>query len=219
MYHFVYRLAMIEPEGPLVGSLALISMAFILASGSPRRLELLRQLGIEPVVRPADVDESVREGEDPESYVRRVAELKGGAVEVDSGDVVLSADTTVTIDGLILGKPFDESDARDMLRRLSGRTHSVITAVNVRWNARAATDVCRSSVTFMSLSDADIAWYVSTGEPADKAGAYGLQGAGGLFAVSIDGSTDNIIGLPRALTAGLFEDLGLRLLDFSQIGP
>lgn len=193
-------------------------MALILASGSPRRLELLRQLGIEPIVRPADVDETVHDGEDPETYVRRVAEMKAAVVEVESGDVVLAADTTVTIDDLILGKPSDNNEAFDMLRRLSGRTHVVLTAVNVRSNDRTATGIARSSVTFMDLTDADIDWYVATGEPADKAGAYGLQGAGGLFAVSIDGSTDNIIGLPRALTGALFADLDLRLLDFSQIG-
>jgi len=94
----------------------------------------------------------------------------------------------------------------------------VLTAVNIRSHDRTATGIACSSVTFMPLTEEDIDWYVATGEPADKAGAYGLQGAGGLFAISIDGSTDNIIGLPRALTSVLFADLDLRLLDFSQIG-
>jgi len=193
-------------------------MALILASGSPRRLELLRQLGIEPVVRPADIDESVHDGEAPDDYVRRIALGKANAVLAEPDDVVLAADTTVTIDGLILGKPVDEPDTRAMLHRLSGRRHVVLTAVTIRTTDHTVTDVEESTVTFSPLSDQDIDWYISTGEPTDKAGAYGVQGAGGLFASSIDGSTDNIIGLPRALTARLFDDLGLRLLDFSRFG-
>ncbi|NNC81855.1 MAG: septum formation inhibitor Maf [Acidimicrobiales bacterium] len=193
-------------------------MALILASGSPRRLELLRQLGIEPVVRPADIDESVHDGEAPDDYVRRIALGKANTVLAEPDHVVLAADTTVIIDGLILGKPVDEPDTRAMLHRLSGRRHVVLTAVTIRTMDHTVTDVEESTVTFSPLSDQDIEWYVLTGEPADKAGAYGVQGAGGLFVSSIDGSTDNIIGLPRALTARLFDDLGLRLLDFSQFG-
>jgi septum formation protein len=193
-------------------------MDLILASSSPRRLELLVQLGIDPVVVAADVDESVLDGETPDEYVQRVSELKCRAVSSGPADVVLAADTTVAIDGDILGKPGDEATAATMLARLSGRTHEVHTAVSLARDATLVTGLETSIVSFRTLAPADIDWYVATGEPFDKAGAYGIQGAGGLFVQSVDGSADNIVGLPRALTSRLFDRLGLRLLDFSRFG-
>lgn len=172
-------------------------MALILASGSPRRLALLQELGLDPVVRPADIDETPFDGEAPAPYVERLAIEKGAAVTTDSQDVVVSADTIVAIDGELLGKPVDDTDAARMLRQLSGRTHQVMTGVAVRRGGQVQSFVETTTVHFDELSDDEIEWYISTGEPVDKAGAYAIQGRGGAFITSIDGSYDNVIGLPR----------------------
>lgn len=174
-------------------------MALILASGSPRRLHLLEELGLEPVVRPADIDETPLLDEPADAYVERLAIEKGAAVapSADAGDVIVSADTIVVLDGELLGKPADDAEAAEMLRRLSGRTHVVLTGVAVRRGDQVDSFVETTVVHFAEMSNEDIAWYVSTGEPADKAGAYGMQGRGGAFVVSIEGSYDNVIGLPR----------------------
>jgi septum formation protein len=167
----------------------------ILASQSPRRAELLTAAGYEFDVIPADVDESVHAGEDAEAYARRVAEAKARAVLARShGRPVLAADTVVVIDGHILGKPADAPDARRMLRMLSGRQHEVLTAVTLD----AATRVERTTVEFATLTDEEIAWYVSSGEPMDKAGAYAIQGRASRFVLRIDGSYSNVVGLPMA---------------------
>ncbi len=204
----------------------------VLASQSPRRRELLEQLGVPLVVRPAHADEAVLPGEAPRDYVLRVARDKArlasaaGARERDAGGpVVLAADTAVVLRGEVLGKPAGAEDARRMLRALSGTVHEVLTAVCVRRTggtrslAAAAEDVLSveldavvsTEVRFAPLSDAEVAWYVATGEPLDKAGAYAIQGAGGAFVVRVDGSVSNVVGLPLAETADLLRRAGYPL--------
>ncbi len=175
----------------------------VLASASPRRRELLEQLGWTLDIRPADVDESPQPGEDPRAYVLRLAIEKCRAVRAAPGDLVIAADTTVDIaaaDGRrrIAGKPTDVDDARRMLRSLSGRTHRVHTAVAVRRGEGAASTVVTTHVRMSVLSDADVECYVATGEPFDKAGGYAIQGAGGALVQSVRGSVSNVIGLPLA---------------------
>jgi septum formation protein len=182
----------------------------VLASQSPRRRELLEQLGIALDVRPAHVDEAVRAGEAPGDYVLRIARDKARAVP---GDVVLAADTAVVLRGEVLGKPRDAADARRMLSALSGTTHEVLTGVCVRRTSVRieASLVASSSVRFARLSPAQIAWYVGTGEPLDKAGAYAIQGAGGAFVLGVEGSVSNVVGLPLAETADLLRRAGFPL--------
>ena len=172
----------------------------MLASGSPRRRELLVQLGIDVEVRPADVDETPRPGESPGDLVRRLAVAKARAVATIEPDaVVLGADTVVDVDGVIFGKPGDGADARRMLSALSGRTHQVHTAVAVtRPDGTIASEATTTNVTFVELTPAMIDWYVATGEPADKAGGYGLQGIGGVFVERVDGSVSGVLGLPMS---------------------
>ncbi|MFL5273583.1 MAG: Maf family protein [Anaeromyxobacteraceae bacterium] len=183
-------------------------MLLTLASRSPRRRELLGQLGLALEVSPADTDESPRPGEPAEAYVARVAREKAGAVRAET---VLAADTSVVLDGAILGKPADDADARRMLRALSGREHEVLSAVCARRLGREEAVVVTSRVAFAPLRDDAIAWYVATGEPRDKAGAYAVQGAGGAFVVAISGSVSNVVGLPLAETLALLGRLGFRL--------
>lgn len=186
-------------------------MRLVLASGSPRRAELLARLGCRPEIRPADVDETPREGESPAALVTRLAAVKAAAVAAD-GEVVLAADTMVVRDGVALGKPRDRADAAAMLRSLAGRTHEVLTGVAVvRGPVHAATRVT-TAVTFRPLSEGEIAWYVATGEPDDKAGGYGLQGAGAALVAHVAGSDTNVIGLPLAETVALLRDVGVDLL-------
>ncbi|MFT3916934.1 MAG: Maf family protein [Anaeromyxobacteraceae bacterium] len=184
----------------------------VLASQSPRRRELLAGLGLALDVRPAHADESQRPGEAPADYVLRVARDKARAVP---GDVVLGADTAVVVRGAILGKPADEADARRMLRALSGEVHEVLTGVCVRRNAGTLgvelDAVVSTEVRFQRLTTAQIDWYVSTGEPLDKAGAYALQGAGGVFVAGVEGSVSNVIGLPLGETVDLLRHAGFPL--------
>jgi septum formation protein len=175
----------------------------VLASSSPRRRELLASVGLAAEIRPADIDESPHQGEHPVDYVRRLAAVKAAAVERRDGEIVLAADTTVEIDGTILGKPLDDADAARMLRLLSGRTHLVHSGVSVVSACGATTIDVSTSVTFVELDDAVIAWYVGTGEPRDKAGAYAIQGAGAAVVERVDGSVTNVIGLPLAQTLTL----------------
>lgn len=184
----------------------------VLASASPRRAELLGQLGLRFEVVPADVDESVHPGEDPVAYVRRVARDKAWAVALrDPEAVVLAADTTVDLDGWILGKPDDDDHAREMLRALSGRTHRVHTCVVVQRGAVIHDDVVTTLVTFAPITDEALEWYLNTGEPLDKAGAYAIQGAGSVFVEQIRGSSSNVVGLPLTQTAALLGRVGIRL--------
>ncbi len=187
----------------------------VLASGSPRRIEVLRGLGLDPIVRPADVDESPLKGEAPDTYVLRLARDKANA-DARPGELVLAADTIVVLDGRLLGKPTDERDARRMLAELSGRTHDVLTGVALvePGSARSVDTVVTTRVRVAALSAQEIVWYVETGEPMDKAGAYGIQGLGALLVESIEGNYTNVIGLPLPALAGLFRQLGLELREF-----
>ncbi len=171
-------------------------MQLVLASQSPRRAELLDNAGFQFTVRPTAIDEAVREGEDPEAHVRRLAWEKAAAVEAAPGEVVLAADTVVLIDREVLGKPVDEADARRMLALLSGRKHTVLTAVCVKAGASIREETAATSVWFSVLPAEAIEEYVATGEPMDKAGAYAIQGRAGRFIERIDGSYSNVVGLP-----------------------
>ena len=179
-------------------------MRLLLASASPRRAELLNAAGYEFDVQPANVDESVHAREAPEDYVTRVAEAKASAVAPRAdGRVVLAADTAVVVDGTILGKPADQADAARMLRLLSGRRHDVLTAVALP----GITAVDRTTVEFAPLTDTQIEWYVASGEPLDKAGAYAIQGLASRFVTRIEGSYSNVVGLPVALVSALLKGL------------
>ena len=172
----------------------------LLASASPRRSELLRQVGIAHEVRPVDVDESVHPGEAPSAYVLRLAEAKAAALwqRLEPGErrPVLAADTTVALEGEIFGKPGSLAEARAMLGRLSGRTHEVHTAVALLHAGGSGARVSSSSVSLRELSSAEIDWYWGTGEPADKAGGYAVQGRAAAFICHIAGSYSGIMGLP-----------------------
>jgi len=181
----------------------------ILASASPRRAELLRAAGYAFEIVPADIDESAGPGEPPEHYVRRVAAEKARTVLRQFPDcTVLAADTTVVVDGAMLGKPSDDEDARQMLARLSGRAHRVLTGVVVAGGGREAGAVASTLVRFAVLTPADIDWYVASGEPCDKAGAYGVQGLASRFVDGIQGSYSNVVGLPVALVHALLTEQG-----------
>lgn len=176
----------------------------MLASGSPRRRELLGRLGVPFRVVAPDLDESARPGETALALVRRLAAEKAAVVD---GPLVLAADTVVELDGELLGKPTDADEARAMLRRLSGRTHHVHTGVAARAGERAETATVTTAVRFAPLTTPAVDWYVATGEPFDKAGAYALQGAGGVFVESVEGSVSNVVGLPLAVAADLLHRL------------
>ena len=158
-------------------------------------------------MRVADVDESVLAGESPAEYVQRLAAAKAHAIEAADGETVLGADTTVVIDGEILAKPADAADARRMLARLSGRRHEVLTGVCLRRGADAMRDYVTTGVVFATLSDAEIAEYVASGEPMDKAGAYAIQGLASKFVERIEGDYFNVMGLPVALVYRLLRAL------------
>lgn len=198
-------------------------LEFVLASGSPRRREILARVDVYPTVEPADIDETPRPDEAADVYVERLAREKA-AVSARSGRVVLAADTSVVRDGVILGKPIDAADARTMLRSLADRDHDVMTGVAVAVTDRTGSTtvhsaVERGTVSIGELTDARIDWYAISGEPDDKAGAYGLQGAAGLFADRVEGSVTNVIGLPLPLVDELFARHGLDLLDFRTTAP
>jgi septum formation protein len=181
----------------------------VLASASPRRAHLLASAGYVFDVRAVDVDESIRPGETAAEYVRRLAVTKAetAADPSDRDEVVLGADTTVMVEGQILGKPRDDEEARAMLRRLAGRTHDVLTGVALRHRGRTVSDVACTRVTFATLTEEDLAWYVASGEPRDKAGAYGIQGLASRFVERIEGSYPNVVGLPVALVRRLVRDV------------
>lgn len=174
--------------------------SILLASASPRRSALLRQIGVDHDVRPVDIDETPRTGERPAQYALRLAEEKARALwqrlEPTERRPVLAADTTVALGDEILGKPLDREDAARILARLSGREHEVHTAVALLHAAGADARVSTSTVTFRDLSDAEIEWYWRTGEPADKAGAYAVQGHGAIFIRHLAGSYSGVMGLP-----------------------
>jgi septum formation protein len=201
---------------------------FVLASGSPRRADLLRAAGYAFDVVVADVDESIRPDEKPEVYVRRLAAAKSAAVQQilnrgalddprrvpDGGPegpphvpVILGADTVVVVDGEILGKPADDGQAGAMLRLLSGKRHMVMTGVSLRQGAYELGRVEQTAVYFRALSADEVSWYVASGEGRDKAGAYAIQGLASRFIPRIDGSYSNVVGLPVAAVAELLTSL------------
>jgi septum formation protein len=183
----------------------------ILASGSPRRRDLLSLIGLSHEVRPADVDESAYDAESPSAHAERLALAKAEAIAAQHpGALVLAADTIVVVEGDILGKPRDEDHAREMLARLSGRSHTVITAVAAARDGVAHSDLEQVAVTFRPLTAAEIADYVRTGEPMDKAGAYGIQGYGATIVERIDGDYFAVMGLAIVRLLRLCSRLGFR---------
>jgi septum formation protein len=183
-----------------------------LASASPRRGELLRQIGVPFRVRPADIKEEQLPGEPPETYVERLAAAKADAVWAavrTEQRHVLAADTAVVLDGAVLGKPRDTAEAESMLRRLSGRAHHVLTAVALRHGADRVTLLCASEVRFRTTTEAERLAYCATGEPFDKAGGYGIQGHAAVFVEELRGSYSNVVGLPLFETAALLARAGL----------
>jgi septum formation protein len=185
-------------------------MRLLLASASPRRAELLTSAGFSFKVTPADVEESPREGESAEAYTLRVARDKARQVAARAGSagaVVLGADTEVVADGRILGKPEDQERAAAFLRLLSGTTHDVLTAVVVVAGERELSTVVTTQVHFTAMSSGEIEWYIATGEPMGKAGAYAIQGAAARFIDRIEGSWSNVVGLPLAAVHRLLSEV------------
>jgi septum formation protein len=186
----------------------------VLASASPRRRELLTAAGYVFDVDPAATDESVLPGEPAADYALRVARDKARVVRARRADaVVIAADTIVVVDGDILGKPRDREDAAEMLRRLSGREHAVLTAVVVASGQREVSHVENTQVRFAPLSPAEVAWYAASDEPMDKAGAYAVQGLASRFVTAVEGSYSNVVGLPVSVVHKL-----LRIIGFDDIG-
>lgn len=184
-----------------------------LASGSPRRRELLTQIGVPFLTQIAPIDENALPGESPLAYVERLARAKGHAglaALADADDaVVLGADTAVVLDGRILGKPRDRADALATLQTLSGRSHQVLTAVALVSRERQASQVVTSQVTFRPLSLAEIEAYWASGEPQDKAGSYGIQGLAAVFVSQLQGSYSAVVGLPLCETAALLAEFAI----------
>ncbi len=181
----------------------------VLASASPRRARILRDLGVPYRVVVSNVDEALLPGEDGASAVERLARAKALAVAGEQPLPVLAADTEVLLDGHILGKPEDERDALAMLRRLAGRAHEVVTGVCLVSGGAARSGVERSVVAFAPMSDGELAWYAATGEPLDKAGGYHVDGKGALFIETVEGSPSNVAGLPVRLLLRLVREAGL----------
>ena len=181
----------------------------ILASASPRRRELLDLIGIEHEVRPANIDESYLDGETPREHAERLARGKATALHLPDA-VTIGSDTIVVVDGDVLGKPRDKGHAHEMLRRLSGRSHVVMTGVAVRWRDRVVSGLEEVGVTFRALNDDEIDRYIATGEPMDKAGAYGIQGYGATIVERVDGDYFAVMGLALNLLGRLLRESGLR---------
>ena len=199
----------------MIRSIPRLPEQLVLASASPRRRDLLAGLQLDFAVRSAEIDESALTDELPEDHVLRLARAKAQAV-ARPGELVLAADTVVVLEGRILGKPADPADAQQMLSSLAGREHDVYTGVALfepdRDTLVSATD--RSEVRIAALDEDEISWYVSTGEPLDKAGSYAIQGLGALFVERVVGNYTNVVGLPLPLTRSLFRQLSYDILDF-----
>jgi septum formation protein len=182
----------------------------VLASQSPRRRDLLALIGIDHTTHPADIDENVQPGETPEACVERLARTKAARIAaVERDALVIAADTVVVIDDRILSKPVDTAEAVAMLRALRGRSHVVYTAVCVSWDGRAVAGIEPVQVRFRDLTDAEVDAYVATGEPMDKAGAYGIQGYGATIVEQIDGDFFAVMGLPLVRLVRLLAEIGV----------
>jgi len=190
-------------------------LTIILASNSPRRRDILRQIGIDFVQSPVDLDEKINPGELPEDYAGRVSLDKARIAAAKAGSgIIIAADTIVALENRILGKPADAIDAQRMLRLLSGRMHRVITGLTVM-DAATGKTVTRTSITkvwFRELAAQEIDSYVASGEPLDKAGAYGIQGKGALLVDRIEGCYFNVVGLPLTVLGGILRDFGIAIL-------
>jgi septum formation protein len=181
----------------------------ILASASPRRAELLARAGFTFQVVPVELDERPWPNEKPPAHVARLADAKARAVaSLHPGSFVLGADTVVVVDGRMLGKPVSDADAAEMLRLLSGRWHEVLTGIALYSDSRQASEITTTKVHFMPMAEAEIQWYVASGEPRDKAGAYAIQGLASRFVDRIEGSYSNVVGLPIASVHRLLAGLG-----------
>ncbi|MBE7454823.1 MAG: septum formation protein Maf [Kofleriaceae bacterium] len=191
----------------------------VLASASPRRLELLARVGVEPVVRPPDIDERPRPGEAPRAYVARVAADKARACPRGAGEWVLAADTIVELDGVVLGKAADDAEAAAMLGQLLGRTHTVTTAVCLLGPDGAHPLTVTSEVDMIAAGPADVAAYVASGEWRGKAGAYAVQGIAAALVRAIRGSVTNVIGLPLAEVVELLRATGAAEVAFHRGRP
>ena len=181
-------------------------MKIVLASASPRRREILKKAGYKFTLASADVDETLPKGITPSDAVKYLCKIKNEAVAASPDTAVITADTVVACEGKILGKPKDKKQAKKMLRLLSGREHSVYTGVCVRKGKKKKVFVERTRVYFYDLTDAEIDAYIETGEPMDKAGAYGIQGKAGVFVRKINGDYYNVVGLPLARLARVLKE-------------
>lgn len=195
-----------------------VATPIILASASPRRRALLAQIGVAHEVLPVDVDETPRPGEVPELYAERMALAKARAVAAIRGlsRPVLGADTCVVLEGRILGKPRGREEGLSMLRRLAGATHRVLSAVALVWEGGQALRLCVSRVRFRALTETEIQAYWASGEPADKAGAYAIQGLGAVFVEHLEGSYSGVMGLPLYETAALLRECGIDPLNSNE---
>ena len=192
----------------------------VLASASPRRADILRQLGLEAIVRPAEVDERYLAGESPAEHVERLARLKAERVAAAEADaLVIGGDTVVLLDGdRVLGKPADADDAARTLLSLSGRTHAVLSGLALAGPHGTVSTVARTEVRFRELSEREARAYVASGEPMDKAGAYGIQGLGAALVEAISGDYYSVVGFPVSAFIGLLEDAGWRYA-FGRLEP
>lgn len=196
-------------------------MAIILASKSPRRQSLMRMLGVNFSVMTEDIDETMAADRTPRQEVARLSREKAQAVcqAVSAQDVVIAADTIVVLDGQVMGKPKDRDDARRMLGALSGRTHQVLTGLTVRRGAEILTQVVSTEISFRDLTDREIMTYIETGEPMDKAGAYGIQEGAALFVSRLEGDFYNVMGLPVCTLALMLRQLGVPVLGETAVVP
>ena len=187
------------------------ALRVILASQSPRRRELLSLVGITHEVQPADIDETLLPGEQPKAHAERLARGKAETIAIRESDaVVIGSDTIVVVDGDVLGKPRDEGEAARMLERLSGRAHTVVTAVAVAWRGQTRSAIEEVGVEFHPLSRTEIDAYIATREPMDKAGAYGIQGFGATIVARVDGDYFAVMGLPIQRLIRVLGELGIR---------
>ena len=194
-----------------------MTKSVVLASASPRRTALLKQMNIAHTIHPADIDESPRPNETPQALVERLAAEKAQTVKIElealrsmtADTVILASDTLIAFDGESVGKPIDKADSKRILSMLAGKQHEVLTAISALSNSRQQTQVITTFVTFAALTDEQIDAYWDTGEPADKAGSYAIHGIGGEFVVSINGSASAVIGLPLYETRQLLNAFGV----------